>query len=272
MKQLVELRIRMSKVIISILDLFREWKENMNVMRRERNIKKIHIKLLALSSNLDLCWLRKGEERNVQKGCSSCCSAWFIPGRGVGDMCCYILCTRNGARGRMWMIMALGSTYPCFVDGNWGHSSLSFSAFFLHSTDMIGNYVSLLFISEGRDSVPCVHCCILSPECGTCSIGQHCIISVGWIKASKVTPQLCDCGESAGLGLDVALSDCSATLQPLLCTASQVGLMNYGLITWWNVIQPLKGIVVKAVCPKKVCSNWIMWNFTVDKDSKVTQK
>lgn len=55
MKQLVELRIRMSKVIISILDLFREWKENMNVMRRERNIKKIHIKLLAVSSNLDLC-------------------------------------------------------------------------------------------------------------------------------------------------------------------------------------------------------------------------
>lgn len=43
----------------------------------------------------------------------------------------------------------------------------------------------------------------------------------------------------------------ASILEPLSCTASQVGLINYDLSTQWSVTQPLKGIVKVAYILQK---------------------
>lgn len=43
----------------------------------------------------------------------------------------------------------------------------------------------------------------------------------------------------------------ASILEPLSCTASQVGLINYDLCTQWSVTQPLKGIVKVAYILQK---------------------
>lgn len=65
--------------IINLLSLFKEIKENMN-MRREKGIKKTHIKLVAVHSNLINCsiclyWQRNEEERGYREDGVSWCGA-----------------------------------------------------------------------------------------------------------------------------------------------------------------------------------------------------
>lgn len=140
------------------------------------DLKKTHIKLLAVNSNLKKYRIYIDRGRSILRGWYFLlwCSL-FIPGSDIVNIYwvttvyqewCQILYMDY----HLILVTALGSTISSFC--GWEFKALQSRTqwvFFFIALNMVGNYISILFVSEGRDpvSVSTLAYSVLSVEPGT---------------------------------------------------------------------------------------------------------